>query len=63
MKHFILLLLILVTTCAANVQNANGSAASIRKQMATIRQSTNWDDPAAAKKANEEIREHPKKKC
>jgi hypothetical protein len=61
MKHFILLLLILITTCAANAQNTNGSAASIRKQMATIRQSTNRDDPAAARKANEQIRELSKK--
>lgn len=29
---------------------------AIRKQMAKIRQSTDWNDPAAAKKANEEIK-------
>jgi Leucine-rich repeat (LRR) protein len=29
----------------------------IRQQMAKIRRTTNWDDPAAAKKANEEISE------
>lgn len=32
------------------------SPEQIRQRMAEIRQTTNWDDPAAAKKANEEIR-------
>lgn len=36
-------------------QNQTGAEA-IRKQMAKIRQSTDWNDPAAAKKANEEIK-------
>lgn len=31
-------------------------AASIKKQMSNIRKSTNWDDPAAAKEANEKIK-------
>jgi len=31
-------------------------ADAIRKQMAKIRQTTDWNDPAAAKKANEEIK-------
>lgn len=40
---------------------AQENAASIKQQMATIRQSTNWEDPVAAKKANEQIRELSKK--
>src|ERR1035437_616476 len=55
MRQFILLILIFLITCATNAQKTNGSAASIRQEMATIRQTTNWDDPVAAKKANEEI--------
>lgn len=34
----------------------NQSPAELKKQMAKIRQSTNWDDPVASKKANEEIK-------
>lgn len=41
-------------------QNTN-NAAAIRQQMAQIRKSTNWDDPAAAKKANTQIQELSKK--
>jgi Leucine-rich repeat (LRR) protein len=41
-------------------QNTN-NAAAIRQQMAQIRKSTNWDDPAAAKKANAQIQELSKK--
>jgi hypothetical protein len=41
-------------------QNTN-NAAAIRQQMAQIRKSTNWDDPVAAKKANEQIQELSKK--
>lgn len=37
------------------------SPEQIRQEMARIRQTTNWDDPAAAKKANERIRELAKK--
>jgi Leucine-rich repeat (LRR) protein len=37
------------------------SPEQIRQEMARIRQTTNWDDPAAAKKANEQIRELSKK--
>jgi Leucine-rich repeat (LRR) protein len=37
------------------------SPEQIRQEMARIRQTTNWDDPAAAKKANEQIRELAKK--
>lgn len=40
---------------------AQENAASIRQQMAKIRQSTNWEDPVAAKKANDAIRDLSKK--
>ena len=46
---FFLLNLVLVA------QNTNPEAAQIKKQMAAIRQSTNWGDPAAAKEANAKI--------
>lgn len=35
----------------------NQTPEQIRQRMAEIRRTTNWDDPAAAKKANEDIRE------
>jgi hypothetical protein len=38
-------------------QNQGNDAASIRAQIATIRKSTNWNDPAAAKAANTKIQE------
>ncbi len=40
---------------------AQQSAEQIRQEMARIRQTTNWDDPVAAKNANEKIRELAKK--
>ena len=55
-----LLVLFLICAIALNA-NAQQDAASIKQQMAKIRQSTNWEDPAAAKKANEQIRELGKK--
>lgn len=57
MKNLILLFL-LVFSVGVFAQN---NAAAIREQMAKIRQSTNWDDPAAVKKANEQIHELSKK--
>jgi Leucine-rich repeat (LRR) protein len=36
---------------------AQQNAASIKQQMSAIRKSTNWEDAAAAKKANEQIKE------
>jgi Leucine-rich repeat (LRR) protein len=57
MKNLILFLL-LVFSVGVFAQN---NSAAIREQMAKIRQSTNWDDPAAAKKANEQIHELSKK--
>ncbi len=53
MKTIIVFLILLLTSVAASAQNAD--AAQIRQKMAEIRRNTNWDDPAAAKKANEEI--------
>lgn len=50
------LLIILCFFCGSTfAQNPN--ATQIRKQMADIRQSTDWNNPDAAKKANEKIRE------
>lgn len=46
-----------LTTVSQNTQ----SPEQIRQEMARIRQTTNWDDPVAAKKANEQIRELAKK--
>lgn len=39
----------------------NQSPEVLKQQMAKIRQSTNWEDPVAAKRANEQIRELSKK--
>lgn len=40
---------------------AQENAASIKQQMSAIRKSTNWENPAAAKKANDQIKELSKK--
>jgi len=53
MNRFIYLVLLFAIALPALSQNSSPDA--IRKQMAKIRQTTNWNDPAAAKKANEEI--------
>ncbi|MCK7539002.1 MAG: hypothetical protein MZV63_52735 [Marinilabiliales bacterium] len=47
--------LILCLTATAGAQTTQ-SPEQIRAQMAKIRQTTNWDDPAAAEKANAEIK-------
>ena len=53
MKSFLVLFFMLISlTLSAQGTNAD----EIRRQMAKVRQSTNWSDPTAAKKANEEIR-------
>jgi hypothetical protein len=52
---YVLIALILCLSAMANAQNTQ-SPEQIRQQMAKIRQTTNWDDPEAAKKANEEIK-------
>lgn len=56
MKNLFTLLMMLLTLSLTGQQNG-----SLREQMARIRQSTNWEDPVAAKKANEQIRELSKK--
>jgi len=55
MKKLIFAFLIIMAFFELQAQNNANNSATIRQQMAKIRQSTNWDDPVAAKKANEEI--------
>lgn len=52
---YVLMVFILCISALACAQNTQ-SPEQIRQQMAKIRQTTNWDDPVAAKKANEEIK-------
>ncbi len=54
--RYVLMVLMLCLSALVSAQNTQSSD-QIRQQMAKIRQTTNWDDPAAAKKANEQIRE------
>jgi hypothetical protein len=56
---FISLLAILCSLACFTIAQEN--AASIKQQMSAIRKSTNWEDPAAAKKANDQIKELSKK--
>lgn len=56
MKYLLLVLMV----CFWGLSEAQ-STDQIRQEMAKIRQTTNWDDPVAAKKANERIRELAKK--
>jgi Leucine-rich repeat (LRR) protein len=58
MKFLSLLILLCSLACFTTAQQ---NAASIKQQMSAIRKSTNWEDPVAAKKANEQIRELSKK--
>jgi Leucine-rich repeat (LRR) protein len=58
MKFISLLILLCSLACFTTAQQ---NAASIKQQMSAIRKSTNWEDPVAAKKANEQIRELSKK--
>lgn len=51
----VLMVFIFCLSALANAQTTQ-SPEQIRQQMAKIRQTTNWDDPVAAKKANEEIK-------
>jgi hypothetical protein len=57
MKFIYLLLLLLLLCSLSCYTTAQESAASIKQQMSAIRKSTNWEDPVAAKKANEQIKE------
>jgi len=52
---YVLMVLVLCLSALAGAQNTQ-STEQIRAQMAKIRQTTNWDDPAAAAKANAEIK-------
>ncbi len=54
MKYFLLILSLCIWNLA--VCQTTQTTEQIRAQMAKIRQTTNWDDPVAAKKANEEIK-------
>jgi len=53
MKFFTLFILLIALACNALAQQDD---AAIKKKMAQIRSTTNWEDAAAAKKANEEIK-------
>jgi len=55
MKRFFLLSFFLLLNTVLLAQNTNNEAAQIKQQMAAIRQSTNWNDPAAAKDANTKL--------
>jgi len=57
---YLMVLISLLWFVASSAQTTQ-TAAQIRQEMARIRQTTNWDDPAAAKKANEQIKELAKK--
>jgi len=55
MKYVLPFLIFFLLNLAVVAQNTNSEAAQIKKQMAAIRQSTNWSDAAAAKEANAKI--------
>lgn len=59
MKYFLLILTLFFWSVSG--AQTTQSPEQIRQEMARIRQTTNWDDPAAAKKANEQIKELAKK--
>jgi hypothetical protein len=54
--RYVLIVFIFCLSAMAGAQTGQ-SPDQIRAKMAEIRRTTNWDDPAAAKKANEEIRD------
>ena len=53
--RYVLMVLILFVSALVSAQTAQ-STDQIRAEMAKIRRTTNWDDPAAAEKANAEIK-------
>ncbi len=55
MKYFLIVIYILLSLSELSAQNL--SPAQIRQKMAEIRRTTNWDDEAEAKKANDKIKE------
>lgn len=54
--RFIITSFLLLIFCQVMVAQNQPNTDAIRKQMAKIRQTTDWNDPVAAKKANEEIK-------
>jgi len=54
MKYFLFCFILLFTT---SVFAQNMTPDQIKKRMSNIRKTTNWEDPVAAKKANDEIKE------
>jgi Leucine-rich repeat (LRR) protein len=50
-----ILLLLILSVITVLGQASQDEIARVRQQMAKIRQTTNWNDPLAAKKANDEI--------
>ncbi len=57
MKNIITIVLLFLFSAMVSGQNTNSDAAQIRQKIARVRQSTNWNDPAAAKEANRQIQE------
>jgi hypothetical protein len=57
MQRIITVILFFLIVVMVQAQNAGDDPAAIKKQMASIRQNTNWSDPAAAKEANAKIEE------
>jgi Leucine-rich repeat (LRR) protein len=56
LKIVFFLALFLISDAAFCQKTSQSKVTEIRQQMAKIRQSTNWDNPAEAKKANEQIK-------
>jgi tetratricopeptide (TPR) repeat protein len=54
MKYFMIVLFLLLSAMAG--AQTSQSTEQIRAQMAKIRQTTNWDDPVAAERANAELK-------
>ena len=57
LKIFLLLSLLFAADFSFSQNNNQNKVTQIRQQMAKIRQTTNWDNPEEAKKANEKIKE------
>lgn len=55
MKRILPLIIFFLISLVLIAQNTNNEAVQIKKQMAAIRQSTNWNDPTAAKEANTKL--------
>lgn len=55
MKRILPLLIFFLISLVLVAQNTNTEATQIKQEMAAIRRSTNWSDPAAAKEANAKL--------